>query len=131
MIRIPLLAPDARLARQIVLYDERQQFETVRFLTLQNALVKTRPDEILLIQWTVEEILETLRRGDNIERPFIVYCPELNERTAKEYEELYLALLQFGATAVFSQARQLPKILAIIERNDTQKTSQESAYNRP
>ncbi|MDR0869628.1 MAG: hypothetical protein LBN39_02435 [Planctomycetaceae bacterium] len=113
MKKIPLVAPDGHLARQIALYDEQHRFETVRFTTVANALEKTQPNEMLIIQWTVAEIIETLKQANGIARPFIVYCPELAERTAKEGENIRLALLQFGAAAVFSQGRKLPQMLAI------------------
>jgi hypothetical protein len=108
---ISIVAPDGHLAQSLRFYGA----ESVRFTSFENAAAKTEPNKILLIQWSVAEIIERLKTSEKLERPFIVYCPELPLRTVKEGEEIRFALLQLGAAAVFSQIRQLPDILPLLQ----------------
>ncbi|MDR0338327.1 MAG: hypothetical protein LBI18_14720 [Planctomycetaceae bacterium] len=128
MIPLFLVGSDRRLGLAIRVVDERQQFEVVRFRSLQHALEKGISEEnsfkILIVQWTTEEILIKLA-GNSLFNRFgyslhvIVYCPELSQKTIEEGEEIRFALLQFGVVAVFSQFRELPAILSMVQRYAT------------
>ncbi|MDR1963474.1 MAG: hypothetical protein LBQ50_06820 [Planctomycetaceae bacterium] len=122
MIPLFLVVPDRRLSWAIRVVDEQNRFETVRFRSLQHALEKRNPAELLLVQWTTEEIIAELSRQNPFEplhrlSPLIVYCPELPQKTVAEGEAIRFALLQLGVTAVFSQLRELPSILSMIQRH--------------
>jgi hypothetical protein len=125
MIPLFLVVPDRRLSWAIHVADEQHRFETVRFRSLQHAIEKGDSEKnssgFLLVQWTTEEILAELTRN----KPFnqfhhslrlLVYCPELSQKTVAEGEEIRFALLQLGVIAVFSQFRELPAILSMVQR---------------
>jgi hypothetical protein len=125
MIPLFLVVPDRRLSRAIRVTDEQHRFEVVRFRSLQHAIEKGNPEEnpsrIFIVQWTTEEISVELARNEPFNRcryfpRLIVYCPELSQKTVAEGEEIRFALLQLGVIAVFSQFRELPAILAMVQR---------------
>jgi hypothetical protein len=125
MIPLFLVVPDRRLSWAIHVADEQRRFETVRFRSLQHAIEKGNSEknssEIIIVQWTTEEILVELTQNELFNRfrhspRFIVYCPELSQKTVDEGEEIRFALLQLGVIAVFSQFRELPVILSMVQR---------------
>ena len=116
-VRLLLVAPDNRLTRLIRADDRENRFEIVRFRDFEKARQRARtpPGCALIVQWTVEEILDRLSQGVPPRvAPLFVYCPELPQKTVTEGEEIRFALLQYGATAVFSQRRKLPGFLDMI-----------------
>ena len=125
MIPLFLIVPDRRLSWAIHVADEQRRFETVRFRSLQHAIEKRNfeknPFRIFIVQWTVDEILVELAREEPFNRfryspHLIVYCPELSQKTVAEGEAIRFALLQLGVIAVFSQYRELPAILSMVQR---------------
>jgi hypothetical protein len=125
LIPLFLVVPDSRLVRAIHVADGQHRFETIRFRSLQHALEKRNSEEnprgLLIVQWTIKEISAELMRN----KPFysfhyysrlIIYCPELSKKTVAEGEEIRFALFQLGVIAVFSQFRELPPILSILQQ---------------
>jgi hypothetical protein len=125
MIPLFLIVLDRRLSLAVRVADEQHRFEVVRFRSLQHAIEKGNAEEnsskILIVQWTTKEILLELAQNKSFNRycysqRFIVYCPELSQKTVDEGEAIRFALLQLGVIAVFSQFRELPAILAMVQR---------------
>ncbi|MDR0704842.1 MAG: hypothetical protein LBF88_07630 [Planctomycetaceae bacterium] len=125
MISLYLVVPNRRLSWAVRVADEQRRFEVVRFRLLQHVIEKGNTEEnpckILIVQWTTEEILRELARNEPFNRfrsspRLIVYCPELAQKTVEEGEEIRFALLQLGVIAVFSQFRELPTILSMVQR---------------
>jgi hypothetical protein len=125
MIPLYLIVSDRRLVRAIHVADEHHRFETIRFHSLQHALEKGNsvgnPSKLLIVQWTAEEIPAKFAQNKPFNPSYyssrlIVYCPELSQKTVAEGEEIRFALLQLGVIAVFSQFRELPPILSMVQR---------------
>jgi hypothetical protein len=126
MIPILLVVPDRRLALAIHVADKQHRFETIRFQSLYRALEKINSEGnqsgLLIVQWTSEKILAELTQKESFNRlhyssRLIVYCPELSQKTVAEGEEIHFALLQLGVIAVFSQFRELPSVLSMVQRH--------------
>ncbi len=124
VVRIVLVAADNRLNRAIWAADRAGRFEVARFRNFDRAWHRAaeHPGSVMIAQWTVAEVLDRLATTEIVRRtapakiPLFVYCPELPRRTVDEGEEIRFALLQYGATAVFSQMRKLPGFLDMIYR---------------
>lgn len=122
-IRLHLVAPDGRLARSIRVLDSKNRFATTRFATIDAALHKSRNDlgVVLLVQCSYDDLsrgIEALTRFGIrfFSSRLFVYVPDLPERTTVENEDLRLALLEIGVTAVFAQRRELASLLSVFER---------------
>ena len=117
-IRLLVVAPDNDLLRAIRVADRNRRFEPVRFRSFETVLEKADCTGFPIVQWSVDEITERLTLPLRLSRnvPFMVYCPELPRRTVTEGESVRFALLQYGASAVFSQLRKLPKFLDLVCR---------------
>lgn len=121
-----LVARDARLIRALRALDEERMFDPTRFSSLTGALRKAKddPSVVLIVQRNAEEIseqIDSISRLEirDVESRIFFYVPDLPTKSRREEEEIRLALLQIGATAVFSQLRELPALFSAFRRAST------------
>ena len=119
-----IVASNARQGHEVVAKRPPQFSQPIRLRSLLGLRAKLRyhPAAFLLLVWHTtdgEASLRTLNdlRGDFPLFRFAVFCPDLSERTVADAETLRFLLLESGATAVFTNRRELAVLSMILRKH--------------
>ena len=116
-----IIAPNARLGREVASKGFAQPIQLRSLAGLRKKL-EQHSATVLLLEWSSADgetplrTLNALRRDFPLFR-FVVFCPDLPERTAADAETLRFLFLESGATAVFANQRELAALSGILQRH--------------
>ncbi len=130
-IPLYLVNADGSLVRAVRIADPGREFSIVRFRHLERAFDRVsgwgsqsagrRSGVSVLLQCAVPDVNQLL--GSNFHSlwrrdvPMICFCPELPQLSLSLGQKIQLALLEWGARAVFSEGRKLPQMLALFRKH--------------